>query len=126
MPDSGSDLDFRVGAGDGNRTRTISLGICAIRASTGLDLRGGLSVSDRKRPLLTGVNGPLMARRPRGPTCRPSAFQAGHIPRWRGSSERYALLVVAADSGWLLLLLSPLLSAAGPVPVSSFSRLMTA
>jgi hypothetical protein len=38
-------LSFR--AGDGNRTRAISLRICA----------------DRERPLVTGVNGPLMARR---------------------------------------------------------------
>jgi hypothetical protein len=52
------------GAGDGNRTRTISLGICAIRARHMPDLRGGLSVSDRKRPAFTGVNGTLMARRP--------------------------------------------------------------
>ena len=28
------------------------------------DLRGGVSASDRERPLITGVNGPLMARRP--------------------------------------------------------------
>ena len=27
------------------------------------DLRGGVSASDRERPLFTGVNGPLMARR---------------------------------------------------------------
>src|SRR6476646_266803 len=37
---------------------------------------------------------------------RPSAFQAGHIPSWRGSSERYALSPVAAGSRGLLLLLS--------------------
>jgi hypothetical protein len=43
---------------------------------------------------------------------RPSVFQAGHIPSWRGSCERYALSPVAAVSRWLLLLLS----AAGPVP----------
>ena len=47
---------------------------------------------------------------------RPSAFQAGHIPSWHGSCERYALSAVAGDSGWLLLLLSPLLSAVDPVP----------
>jgi len=47
---------------------------------------------------------------------RPSAFQAAHIPSWRGLSERYALPMVAADRGWLLLLLSPLLSAACRVP----------
>ena len=46
------------------RTRTISLGICAVRAVMWPDLRGGLSVSDRERPLVTGVNGPLMARQP--------------------------------------------------------------
>ena len=45
---------------------------------------------------------------------RPSAFQAGHIPSWRGSCECYALSPVAGGSRWLLLLLSPLLSAAGP------------
>ena len=43
---------------------------------------------------------------------RPSAFQAGHIPSWRGSCERYALSPVAAGGRWLL----PLLSAADPVP----------
>jgi hypothetical protein len=62
---SGECLDLRLysGAGDGNRTRTISLGICAIRAVVRPDLRSGVSVSDRDRPLLTGVNGTLMARR---------------------------------------------------------------
>src|SRR5262249_39891940 len=48
---------------DGNRTRTIRLGICSIQASMLPDLRGGLSVSDRERPLLTPINGTLMARR---------------------------------------------------------------
>ena len=43
--------------------------------------------------------------------CGPSVFQAGHIPSWRGSCERYALSPVAAACRWLLLLLSPLLSA---------------
>ena len=43
---------------------------------------------------------------------RPSAFQAGHIPSWRGSYERYALSPVAAVSQWSLLLLSRLLSSA--------------
>ena len=33
------------------------------------DLRGGVSASDRERPLVTGVNGPLMARRSPGMTC---------------------------------------------------------
>jgi hypothetical protein len=43
--------------------RTVSLGICAARASTGPGLRDKLSVSDREGPLFTGVNGPLKARR---------------------------------------------------------------
>jgi hypothetical protein len=34
------------------------------------------------------------------PTDRPSVFQAGHIPGWRGSWERYALSPVAAVSQW--------------------------
>ena len=46
---------------------------------------------------------------------RPSVFQAGHIPSWRGSCKRDALSLVAAVSGWLLLLLPQLLSAAGTV-----------
>jgi len=41
---------------------------------------------------------------------RPSAFQAGRIPRCDGSCECYALSLAADVSGWLLLLLSPLLS----------------
>jgi hypothetical protein len=44
---------------------------------------------------------------------RLSVFQAGHIPSWRGSCERYALSAVAAGRRWSLLLLSPLLSAVG-------------
>src|SRR5690242_393189 len=43
---------------------------------------------------------------------RPSAFQAGHIPSWRGSPERHALSPVVAGGRWWLLLLSRLLSAA--------------
>ena len=50
-------------AGDGNRTRTISLGICAIRAAVRPDLHCGVSASGRERPLVTGANGTLMARR---------------------------------------------------------------
>ena len=63
------------------------------------------TASSREYPLITLANCTLIAR-------RPSAFQAGHIPSWRGSCERYALSSVAAVSRWLLLLLSPLLSAA--------------
>jgi hypothetical protein len=63
--DHGSDVQLRRGAGDGNRTRTISLGINTIHAATRPDLRRRLPASDRERPLLTGVNGPLMARRSR-------------------------------------------------------------
>jgi hypothetical protein len=39
------------------------LGSCAVRAVMRPDLRGGVSASDRERPLVTGVNGTLMARR---------------------------------------------------------------
>jgi hypothetical protein len=42
---------------------TISLGICAIPAVMPSELREGLYVSVRQVPLLTGVNGLLMARR---------------------------------------------------------------
>jgi len=37
---------------------------------------------------------------------RTFAFQAGHIPIWRGSCGSYALSLVTVVSGWLLLLLS--------------------
>ena len=43
--------------------RTISLGSCAVRAAGRPYLRGRLSASNRERPLVTGVNGPLMAWR---------------------------------------------------------------
>jgi hypothetical protein len=54
---------FSLGAGDGNRTRTIGLGICAIRSVVRPDLRFGVSASDRERPLVAGANGTLIARR---------------------------------------------------------------
>ena len=57
------------------------------------------TVSSRECPLMTLVNCTLIAR-------RPSVFQAGHIPSWRGSCERYALSPVAAACRWSLLLLS--------------------
>ena len=81
------------------------------RPSTWPDLRNGLSMSDRESPGFTRVNGPLMARRLDHVEGRPSAFQAGHIPSWHRSCESYALSPVAAACRWLLLLLSPLLSA---------------
>jgi len=58
----GADLGFRRGAGDGNRTRTVSLGIRQIRSSDRPDLGTRCTASDRHRPCDTGVNGPLMAR----------------------------------------------------------------
>ncbi len=49
-------------ADDGNRTRTVSLGICPVRRRTDPDQRRNGSASDRETPLITGVNGTLMAR----------------------------------------------------------------
>ena len=51
------------GASDENRTRTVSLGICADLACMWADLGCEVSGSDREIPLVAGVNGPLMARR---------------------------------------------------------------
>jgi hypothetical protein len=51
------------GAGDGNRTRTISLGSDRSGASDRPDLRTRCTASDRHRPCDTGANGPSMARR---------------------------------------------------------------
>jgi hypothetical protein len=52
----------RGGAGDENRTRTISLGIGPIGSCMLRDLRGCLTASDRHRPLLSGCNCTLIAR----------------------------------------------------------------
>jgi hypothetical protein len=70
------------GAGDGNRTRTISLGICAVRAVTWPDLRVGVSASDRERPLVAGVNGPLMARRAVALPALDGLFLAAFLDPW--------------------------------------------
>src|SRR5213595_2423845 len=53
-----------------------------------------------------------LAHEPSGTDRRPVRFQAGHIPSWCRSCERYAPSPIAAGSRWLLLLLS----AAGSVP----------
>ena len=55
------ELVFR-GAGDGNLTRTISLGIRQIGASDRANLGSRCTASDRQGPCGTGVNGPPMAR----------------------------------------------------------------
>src|SRR5208282_6305957 len=47
---------------DALNPRTVSLGICAVRAVAWPDLLSDLSASDRERPFVTEVNGPLMAR----------------------------------------------------------------
>ena len=44
--------------------------------------------------------------RPNSTDPRPSANEAGHIPSWHRSCERYAPSSVVAGSRWLLLLLS--------------------
>jgi hypothetical protein len=63
----------------------------------------------------------LAMRRPdcrsSGAVARPSVFQAGHIPSWHRSCESYALSPVAGACRWLLLLLSPLLSAPFRMPL---------
>jgi hypothetical protein len=72
--DIASDLGLRIGAGDGNRTRAISLGIQPIGASDRSDLDSRHTASDRHGPRDTRANGPPMARRscllaePRGPS----------------------------------------------------------
>ncbi len=61
----GLELGFR-GAGDGNRTRTISLGNQQIGAPDHADLGTRCTASDRHGPYDTRVNGPPMARGPMG------------------------------------------------------------
>jgi hypothetical protein len=60
---STSYLGLYVGAGDENRTRTISLGSGAITAASGTDLHVQVSASGRGYLLVTLANGPLMAQR---------------------------------------------------------------
>ena len=68
----------------------ISLGSCAVRAAMQPDLRGGLSGSDRERPPVAGVNGPLMARR------------TAPRPALMAVSCSYSVLPIAAILGlWL-------------------------
>jgi len=57
-----ADLVFLLGAGDGKRTRTISLGICLVIAVRVAELRIGVPASDRGCPPFTTANGTLMAR----------------------------------------------------------------
>jgi hypothetical protein len=60
MPYGGTDLPTCanvIRAGDGNRTRTISLGIRQIQASDHHDLGIQRTASNRHRPSGTGVNG---------------------------------------------------------------------
>jgi hypothetical protein len=57
---------------------------------------------------------------------RPSANEAGHIPSWHISCERYAPSSVVAGCRWPLLLLSLLLSVVGrgtTLPLSSAGRI---
>jgi hypothetical protein len=56
---------FVVGAGDGNRTRAVSLGIKPIPAVTAPDLASARTASDRECPLITAANCTLIARRRR-------------------------------------------------------------
>ena len=71
-------------------------------------------------------------RSPRPQQCRreprPSVFQAGHLPSWHRSCVSYALSPVAGACRWLLLLLSPLLSARSGrlCPAAPGVRLVTA
>jgi hypothetical protein len=55
---------WTTGAGDGNRTRMTSLEGCRLRSGNAayLALQQG-SASDRETPLITVVNGTLMAQR---------------------------------------------------------------
>jgi hypothetical protein len=57
-----ADLAFRRGAGDGNRTRTISLGIRQIWVPDAPDVGGRCTASDPDGPSDALANGPLTAR----------------------------------------------------------------
>ncbi len=54
------------------KKRMVRLGICPVRPYMSADLRRDRSASDRETPLITGVNGTLMARRG---DCRPARIR---------------------------------------------------
>ena len=73
------------------------------------DLRGGVSASDRERPLVTGVNGPLMARRTAvrpalmavpcsSPSSSIAAIPRAWLPCQGSRSDRVRLGLDTADS----------------------------
>jgi hypothetical protein len=111
-------------AADEGRARRAGQGGLAVPLPNLLIRRSGQVVEDRPSPVVgwAGIPGlstcvgrrsvawlqSWLQSRWNGADPRPSAFQAGHIPSWRGSCECYALSPVAAVSGWLLPLLSPL------------------
>ena len=69
-----------------------------------------------------GCSSPWLPASLPGADPRPSAFQAGHMPSWRGSCECCALSPVAVACRWSLLLLSPLLSTRRRPPSSKPTR----
>jgi hypothetical protein len=78
---------FAMRAGDGNRTRTTSLGSVGNSAVTGADLAVGVLASDRCCPLFTLANGTLMARTSARP---PQADSGAHLLRPRAVMAQIA------------------------------------
>ena len=113
--EAGSDLRLYVGAGDGNRTRTISLGIGQITADEAAEQPTSETRSTPDCPLLTVANCTLIAR-------RSSAFQAWHIPSRGEICERPALLSIANASRRL----PPLLSAVRAWPARPANQIPAA
>jgi hypothetical protein len=74
-----ADLAFRRGAGDENRTRTISLGIQPIQPTDPPELGIQRTASGRDGPCHTGANGPRPpARRPASHSLPSGAALSGH------------------------------------------------
>ena len=69
-----------AGAGDENRTRTISLGSSAVTAARGADQALLVVPSDPGCPLVTLANGTLMARRSCPDVKRTRVGRAGSVP----------------------------------------------
>src|SRR5215471_5990553 len=67
--DSTLSWDFS-GAGDGNRTRTISLGICSVTAVRAAELAIRMPASDRCYPSFSVVNGTVILCSPGGDPSR--------------------------------------------------------
>ena len=89
--DIASDLGLHIGAGDGNRTRTISLGIRSIGASDRTDPGSRHTGSTVIDPCDTRANGPPRAQGPPASGRSPGSHFPGHRQTHHTTSAHWSL-----------------------------------